>query len=155
MTDDLATQIKHPRLKRFYAYWLSIAPPGKIPGRQHLDPLDIPDLLPWVNLVEVAREGDEFRYRHKLVGTAIAEYFGRDSTGRWYHEIYDDKTLEELYRVNGAIVRDKEPHYWDSAIPVSGRQFLNYRRVICPLAADGETVNMLAGVHVFPEEGEE
>ena len=156
MTDDFAAQFTHPRLVRFYAYWLAQAPTGKLPGRQHIDPLDIPDLLPWINLVDVAREDDALRYRHRLVGTAIVEYFGRDSTGRWYHEIYDDKTLEELYSVNAEVVRNRKPHYRDTMIPVSGRQFMRYERVICPLAGDGETVDMLAGVHVFPdrEDGE-
>jgi hypothetical protein len=28
----------HPLVQRFYEHWLSIAPPGQLPGRQHIKP---------------------------------------------------------------------------------------------------------------------
>jgi len=33
-------------VKSLYSYWRAISPPGRLPGRQHFDPLDVPRLLP-------------------------------------------------------------------------------------------------------------
>jgi hypothetical protein len=31
----------HPLVRCFYEHWLSIAPPGQLPGRQHIKPEDM------------------------------------------------------------------------------------------------------------------
>jgi hypothetical protein len=61
-----------------YRYWLSKRRLRRMPLRSDIDPLEIPRLLPYVGIVEKADEG--FRYR--LVGTALAQQFGRDFTGK-------------------------------------------------------------------------
>jgi len=49
-------QALHPKIARAFAYWRSIHPaPGVLPGRQHLDPMAIPDVLPGVWLLDVER----------------------------------------------------------------------------------------------------
>ena len=54
----------HPRFRRLAEYLAAKAPPGKLAGRQHIDPLEIPDLLPHLMLVDVIPEaGGEPRYR--------------------------------------------------------------------------------------------
>ena len=63
-------------------YLAGVAPPGRLPGRQHIDPVDFPTLLPFVNLVDVEREQGEgeqgardagrMRFRYRLVGTINA-----------------------------------------------------------------------------------
>jgi len=35
----------HPLVRRFYEYWVSAAPPGRLPGRQHIWPEEIGPLL--------------------------------------------------------------------------------------------------------------
>jgi hypothetical protein len=44
---------EHPRFRRLADYLAIKAPPGKLPGRQHIEPTEIPDLLPWIMLIEV------------------------------------------------------------------------------------------------------
>src|SRR5690242_12897874 len=63
---------EHPRFRRLADYLASKAPNGKLPGRQHIEPLEIPDLLPWIMLIEVIAHMDaEPRYRIRLVGTEV------------------------------------------------------------------------------------
>ena len=51
----------HPRVARLYRYWLSIHPPGGgLPGRQHFDPVDVPELLPG-SIVRVNRLLNAFK----------------------------------------------------------------------------------------------
>lgn len=42
----------HPVVRRIYNYWVKIAPPGCLPGRQHFSPLDLPPFLPRIFLVD-------------------------------------------------------------------------------------------------------
>ena len=71
-----------PKIRALYAYWQAIHPePDRLPGRQHLDPLDIPELLANIWMADVQREPLRFRFR--LVGTEIVKFTGRDSPGRW------------------------------------------------------------------------
>jgi hypothetical protein len=36
-------------------------------------------------------------------------------------------------------------------MPVAGREFIRYERLVCPLASDGTTVAGFVGVIVFPD----
>lgn len=71
--------IAHPRLRGLLEFWNHRRGDRTMPARDALDPLA---LWPWLGqlmLVEAASEG-EFRYR--VYGTGLAEYYGRDLTGR-------------------------------------------------------------------------
>src|ERR1700681_3947345 len=59
----------HPTVRRFYEYWLSVAPSGRLPGRQHIHPEDLVTVLPRVWMLDVYRNPLRFRYR--LAGTHI------------------------------------------------------------------------------------
>jgi hypothetical protein len=55
------------KIVAIYDYWRRIAPgPGLLPGRQHLDPADIPKLLLSVRLL-----GTPPRFRARRIGTAL------------------------------------------------------------------------------------
>src|SRR5438045_2345785 len=34
----------HPLVRSFFEYWLSVSPPGRLPGRQHIAPEEVPVL---------------------------------------------------------------------------------------------------------------
>ena len=55
----------HADIKLFYEYWRSITPEGRLPGRQHFDPISIPQLLSNLWLIEVHRE--PLRFWRRLV----------------------------------------------------------------------------------------
>jgi len=61
------------------AYWRKIGAGRRFPSRRDLDPLDIPELLPYLTLVDVHPEPPCFVYR--LVGTVASELLRRDLTG--------------------------------------------------------------------------
>jgi hypothetical protein len=56
-------------------------PGGGLPGRQHVDPLEIgPSLLPLLFLLEV--EDPPLRFRYRLTGTHMVKGIGSDPTGQ-------------------------------------------------------------------------
>jgi len=139
----------HPRVARLYRYWLSIHPAGGLPGRQHFDPVDVPELLPGIWLLDVQEK--PFRLRYRLVGTAIVEAVGREVTGQWL-----DDAHPHLRGVAGFFDRyqraavEKQPE-WRRGKPRiwTHRDFGEIENLLLPLAADGVTVDILIAYTVL------
>jgi hypothetical protein len=74
-------EVCSPAIRRFWDYWNSCRGDRPMPGRQDIDPLNIPSgLLPGILLTEVLQQQPWLRYR--LVGTAQVALRGRDPTGQ-------------------------------------------------------------------------
>ncbi len=139
----------HPALQRLYDYWLSKFKGGNIPGRSDVDPLDIPEILPKICLLDVERTDDGPRFRFRLFGTEHQEFNQQDFTGRTIDEVFSPEAAAKIGATYTQIVESGEPHYWREALAFPGREHIEYERLMCPLASDGETVDMLIGVFVF------
>ena len=91
MLTNMLLELPHdcdPRLRRFAAYMAAKAVPGFLPGRQHIVPPEIPDLLPHIMLYDlVPGPHGGPRYRTRLVGTCVVELLGADTTGKFVDEI--------------------------------------------------------------------
>jgi len=144
----LPADAKDPRFSALFVYWQSKAPPGRLPGRQHIDPLEIPRLLPHIALYDVVRTGPDLRFRFRLVGTGIAEAFGADNTGRFIDEIMAADAYGPLHAHYSLIVRERMPQYWQRNLPFANRDFLAVQRLALPLAADGSDVDMIMSYYV-------
>ncbi|MFY7959009.1 MAG: PAS domain-containing protein, partial [Elsteraceae bacterium] len=68
------------RLHRMIGYWRSIAGERRFPSRADFDPIDVPQLLPYLTLVDVHPTPPCFVYR--LVGTVASEILRKDLTGQ-------------------------------------------------------------------------
>jgi hypothetical protein len=135
----------HERLRRLADYLASKAPPGKLPGRQHIDPTEITDLLPYLMLMDVVpSERGEPRYRIRLMGTEVVALQGMDGTGKFAEAILTDPVEgAEIIRRYGEILRTKQPQYRRGVVATPGRKHMHYERIVFPLARDGENVDML------------
>jgi hypothetical protein len=139
----------HPRVRRFYDYWVSVAPPGRLPGRQHIVPEDIAPLLSRLWILDVFR--DPLRFRYRLVGTEIVRSVQRELTGQWLDEAQpvsvQNRDLRDRYRFileTGQATWRRGPTLWD--------RDPNHRIVencLAPLAADGVTVDKIIAVSML------
>jgi hypothetical protein len=81
---DPSLQFLHPLPAAAAAYWRSKMRNGRLPTRADIDPLEFPQLLPYVLLFDRVRSGapaaDRFRFR--LMGTAMSGFFG-ELTRQW------------------------------------------------------------------------
>ncbi len=133
----------------FDAYWRQIAPPGAIPGRQHLDPTAIPRLIGWLFLVDVLYEaGGKIDFRYRLIGTRNVRLVGYDSTGRRVHEAFAPEAAAVMLSQYRQTVEAARPAFWITDVPNSERTYIRCFRGLYPLARDGTTVDMLAGMLV-------
>lgn len=136
------------KIRRAVEYWLSVHPAGGLPGRQHFDPVDVPELLPYVRLLDVSDTPPKFKVR--LMGTGTVEFYGKDLTGFWYHDAFPDFPGSDAESLMIDAVRTGRPN-WRKGAPsfFHKKDYQNVERVTLPFATDGRNVDMLLIVHVF------
>ncbi len=134
---DVPIQLRSDKLDNLYRYWLAKKGRRKAPARAEIWPEEMLAFLPYLFLVDVV--GARFRFR--LVGTKVVEACGEDHTGDYFDEAGLDvgEAMAE-YRI---AVAERHPmvRSWDLA--KDDKHYLRYERLILPLSADGERVNML------------
>ena len=133
---------RHPHFRRVHDYLQAKAPPGQLPGRQHIEPMELRDVLPYVMLVDVLPQPQARpRYRIRLVGTQVAAVQGEDATGKYVEQVLDKGT--DVIAAYGEILVTRQPQHRSGMVATTGREHVNYERVAFPLATDGEHVDML------------
>jgi hypothetical protein len=137
------------RIVELYRYWLSIHPArGVLPGRQHLDPVMVPKLLPWLWLIEFDRQPLRFRYR--LIGTEQVVALGRDATGKWLDEVHPGFAASAGYpQFVAAVERGEIGFHKGAAINHRQRSWMSIERLVLPMARNGHDVDLLLGISVF------
>lgn len=143
----LARRLTHPVHHTALDYWMQCrGSAGGIPGRQDIDPLDIPCLLPWVSLVDVHRRAGLLKFRQRLLGTAVVAMRGRDTTGLWFDEIYEPSKLAQLQSALSGVVQTARPDVIRDDLCDIGKPHRTIFSLILPLAADRHRVDMLMAV---------
>ena len=138
----------HARIRQLIGYWQSIHPPEGIPGRQHFDPVDIPDMLANIRLMDVYR--DPLRFKTRLMGTVLRDFFGQEHTGRWLHDCFANFHRSKMYKDLCEMVETLQP-CWRRGQPtlVYEKNFVTVERVYLPLASDGATVDVVMTCMLF------
>lgn len=150
LTHPVERQLTHPIHRKALAYWRECRRlAGGIPGRQDIDPVDIPGLLRWVNLVEVHRRPGGLAFRHRLVGTGIVEVRNSDSTGLWFHELYDPAKLARLQPALEEVAQTGEPALISEDLGDIGKPHRTMSSLVMPLASDRRRVDMLLVVSQY------
>jgi hypothetical protein len=135
----------HLKVRELTHYWLSIRPADSLPGRQHLDPCDIPKLLANILLIDICSSTSQFTWR--LMGTSLVRIFSRDHTGLPFEVAYHAGKSSNAYRDMCEMIRTKQPRWRrGSASFMRDRDYLTVERVILPLARDGNMVDMAVGM---------
>lgn len=138
------------RIAALLHYWRAVRPaPDRLPSRAAIDPVQLgPEILPYLALVDVTHGGTRFRFR--LVGSGLVEHAGLDLSGRYIDDL--NPNTDYVTYINGLYrtARDTRlPNYSETRYrAASGRVGLT-RRILCPLASDGLTVDKFVGLQVF------
>jgi hypothetical protein len=135
-TSDIV--ISDTRLIRLYEYWLKKKADRVAPSRADIFPEDIPDLLPWVFIVERI----EARLRYRLAGTALTEIYGGTLTGRYIDEIDLDHVTAQYIGEYAKSAETMSPVASRWQFTKNDGRFLAYERVILPLSQGGRTADM-------------
>jgi len=141
--------LEHPGLRALYDYWGSRRGGLVLPGRQHIDPLDFRSVISLVNLMDVDRSGEPLRVRYRLVGEAQTRNVGQELTGLYLEEAVVPELLARVQANMSKAVATRQPVFDSFPIPHPDRHFIVAQRMYFPLAADGETVDMLLVLHGY------
>jgi len=148
---DFSLDFRSDVLRKLHNYWTSKLAGRSMPCRADIDPTEIPALLPHVVLVDI--EHDPFRVRFRLVGTHIVTSIGRDSTGRYFDELYQGSVRDGMIELYANVVRSKAPVRYFGKSVFAEKKYRDYESVHMPLSDDGRTVNIvLAGLQFFLRE---
>ena len=139
----------HPLVCAFYEYWLSVAPEGRLPGRQHIAPEAIPIFLSRLWILDVCR--DPLRFRYRLCGTELVRSLGREVTGLWLDEAHPQQTTNPESRERFRFMVETGRPTWRKGPPLWSRvpEHRVIETCIVPLATDGEAVDKMLGFCVL------
>lgn len=134
VTNGTVAGLPDERLRRLADYWFARCDEGGVPARASIDPVDFPDLLPNIMLIERVIEDGRDRYRFRLAGTDIARYTGRELTGRFLDDVVPADYYDYVRQMNRVALSRRQPIYSSSLYHDSG-DFVNAitYRLIMPL----------------------
>jgi len=133
-------EIADALLRQVFAYWQDkAAARGALPARADIDPVDLAAVLPAVSLIEVRRDvmGRPGRMRYRVMGGFHVEIMGHDATGEML-----DLGAGESDAATQAIATGRPIYAERTFYPANG-SILTFGTLMCPLATDGRTVDML------------
>ncbi|WP_282604841.1 PAS domain-containing protein [Pelagibius sp. Alg239-R121] len=134
------------KLTRMLDYWRSLCEDSRIPGRNAIDPLSIPQLLPYILLLDV--EKNDFRFR--LVGEAVNRRYGGQIKGQSLAELLDGQILAETLEEHVLCIDSHAAVYTRNTIhTIDTDDMKQYQRLILPLSDNGVEVQSIAGVMHF------
>ena len=147
----------HPKLQRFFDYWVSISPSGRLPGRRHLDPIGLGPVLPHVWMLDVVRDKGALRFRYRLAGTREVETLQREVTGQWFDEVHPLAPTHPIFARFAYMVENRTPTYRKGIVGLTHEK--DHRTVencMLPFAGDGVAVDLIVACSiVFYSNGQE
>lgn len=139
--------LPNSKLRRLYDYWRSRCGAGAYPSRRDIDPIDIPDLLPNIFLLDVVGDAQDFVFR--LAGTLVEDAFSMPLRGKSIAEIQKAAGTPIPVAHHVEVARGGGPRYREGEMRVAGRDHWKIHRLLLPLASDGRSVDVLMGGAVF------
>jgi hypothetical protein len=150
----LAAQIVVPAL----SYWERIRGSRAIPRRCDIDPAEIPQLLPFVMLVDVLENPLDFRFR--LVGTEIDAITAVNLRGQRFSESRQLGPGSNVWNDYVSVEKTHRPLTGKVDYVGTDRYVRAIRHCLMPLSDDGERINMVfvavevvRGTHAIPATG--
>lgn len=126
------------------AYWQSKRVNGAIPSYKAFDPVDIPELLPFVVVLDVIREPLDFRYR--LIGDEVRIHMDRNLVGLGMREAGLQTEEGPIFRHAREVAENGEPRYYAVDCVAFGRYQVCQQGLSLPFTVNGEQVDKLISI---------
>jgi hypothetical protein len=138
-----------PETKAFYAYWDSKRRGRRMPGRPDLDPIEMREWLPGIQLIDVFEDPRRLVYR--LVGEVEVEMRGFNHAGHTVEDSFFAVSKEEALRNYSLTIDGQQMVYdWAAYATRSGFQ-VTQETIFLPLSEDDTRVNMVITFTVVGE----
>ncbi len=130
-----------PVLLDLYSYFLQHQNEKHLLLREVVDPLVLPSgSLPYLHLIDY-ETGPPERFRWRLIGTHITQTLGRDSTGRYFDDLYNENDFHAISSSLRVILERPRGLRSTGLATFVDRESLKMENFDCPISDDGETVS--------------
>jgi hypothetical protein len=148
----LPSEASEAEFRELLAYWQSKATPGRLPGRQHIDPTELQrrhlSQLLLLDVVHAPAAKLRRRYRFRVAGTGFSAIAGRDVTDLYYDELGAPERAMPVIRALDLVVEHKAPVFLSGRLSIPSQDYIWVKRLGLPLAQDGNNVDMILAVWV-------
>lgn len=146
---DPELRIQHPIPALALAEWNRMRGSRAMPSPADVDALALPRrLLPHLLLLDIEHD-PALRFRWRLIGTHTTAALGRDSTGRYWDEIYDDRGFATLARGPQWVLRHRRPLRVLGNAGYADKDHVRSENVELPLSHDGAIVHRILIATVY------
>ncbi|MBI2255253.1 MAG: hypothetical protein HYU58_11585 [Proteobacteria bacterium] len=125
-------------LRGLEAAWAGWGQGGRLPSRALFDPMDFPDLLPWMVLGEVvppaAKTMRGYDILLRYLGSEFERYFKAGSLTRIHISDVGAPYTERWFAVYDAVIAKQRPLYFTGAPFGTGYEYLPLEMLALPLA---------------------
>lgn len=150
---ELLETVTQWQLKQLLQYWLQIHLGTKLPSRKDLDPSNLVEALPFIAMMDV--EQNPFRLKFRLIGTAVNRAFGRDFTGKYFDEEFEDYQTSVGYQQRKTVAETGLPlHYFGKGKLKYNLDFTTVEWILLPLASNGKDVDIIISAISYGDEKE-
>jgi hypothetical protein len=139
--------VSAPRLRQAYAYWQGKLGGRAMPSRRDIDPIEMPQLLAHLVLLDVVPEPLDFRFR--LIGTEVRTMVARDYTGLCFSELPGKGKGSVVWGNCEKVVLSKAPLSGDPPYVGPEPKVVRCENLLLPLSEDGSEVSMILLVANF------
>ncbi|WP_193369247.1 PAS domain-containing protein [Pelagibius marinus] len=133
-------------LKALYSNWRRLRRGRPAPARSDIDPNEIGSVLPHIGLFDV--EAAPRRYRVRMMGNQIVNWYGCDLTGRYLDEVDFGIGGTGTFEILDQVVDKIAPAYMSGEYTKHDGRKIRYERLFLPLCDTADNVTALIGAAV-------
>ena len=142
MEDDPSRPARSDLVRAGLAYWHRLRGLRPLPSRTDLNPMEIPDLLPYVMLIDVLSDPLDFRFR--LLGTEHDQIVGGDYRGRRFSELPHTAAGNPIWEQFARVVAERRPVCGEvSYVGRDDHVSRRFEHVLMPMSCDGTRVDLI------------
>ena len=152
-----AEALTQPQPQTALAYWQAKRGARPMPAPGDIDPVEIPQLLPYITLIEVLHE-TPVDYRYRIEGEAMRAAIGFNRMGKRLSELkmrYDEGILEGVRTFYSVITAQKREQLVRTVLRGIGRDFYTLEIAYLPLSEDGARVDRIFACGGFVQRPED
>jgi|SRR5579864_2007132 len=138
----------HAVVSEIFRYWDSKRGTRRMPSRAAIDPVELRRLVPNTILIDVVEP--EERYRVRLVGGAITDFFGRNMAGAWEEQSMAPTLFAQMTAILTSVVVTRAPRFRAGRAQWHvDKSFRGFEACWLPLSPDDNRVNKILGGIAF------
>jgi len=138
-------QLVVPAQRELFDYWVSCSADGEIPQRSVFTPVAVPQLLPYISLIDVEVTG---RFRVRLAGTQLRDIFDREVTGLLVSELERMSSAGYWQRACSSVVETRLPMQGAIKSPRITKDHLVQFWLRMPFSANDGSIRQLLGFDI-------